>query len=198
MCRAVLILVSLYTCSTDLRPRSPFVLGKYSNSFEDAGCFSLVSLGIFLIILSSSFKSFTGQCIIGMWYVRAGRAKVVVACTLCLSDSGDDKISHTLWRYSLPLSLSVCLSLSLSLPVSVCLSISVSVSLYLSVSLCLSLSLCLSVCLSLSLSLSLCVSLSFSLSVPLTVSLSVSIYLVPSYSSLPRILTLSNVNHNSE
>ena len=176
MCRAVLILVSLYTCSTDLRPRPPFVLGKYSNSFEDAGCFSLVSLGIFLSIQSSSFKSFTGQCKIGTWYIRAGRAKVVVACTLCLSDSGDDKISHTLWRYSLPLSLSVCLCLSLCL--------------------CLCLSVCLSISVSLSLSVCLCVSLS--LSVPLTVSLSVSIYLVPSYSSLPRILTLSNVNHNSE
>ena len=29
-CRAVLILVSLYTSSTDLRPHLPFVLGKYS------------------------------------------------------------------------------------------------------------------------------------------------------------------------
>ena len=30
ICSAVLILVSLCTCSTDLRPRPPFVLGKYS------------------------------------------------------------------------------------------------------------------------------------------------------------------------
>ena len=106
MCRAVLILISLYSCSTGLRPRPPFVLGKYSSSFEDAGCFALVSLRIFVLfcILSSSFKSFTGQCIIDMWYVRAGRVKVVVACSLYLSDSGDDQIGYALWRNSLTVS----------------------------------------------------------------------------------------------
>ena len=71
MCRAVLILVSLYTCSTDLRPRPTFVLEKYSNSFKDAGCFAEL-LRIFLSILSSSFVSFTGHCIIGMHVVYQG------------------------------------------------------------------------------------------------------------------------------
>ena len=37
-------------------------------------------------------------------YVRAGRAKVVVACTLRLSDSGDDQINHALCRNSLAVS----------------------------------------------------------------------------------------------
>ena len=63
-CRAVFILFYLYTCSTDMTPRPLFALIRYGSFFEDTECFELVSFRIFLSILISSFRSFTGQCMI--------------------------------------------------------------------------------------------------------------------------------------
>ena len=46
---AVLILVSLYSFSTDLRPRPPTFLGRYSNAFDPNGCFPPFSTRIFRV-----------------------------------------------------------------------------------------------------------------------------------------------------
>ena len=59
---AALIFGSLYSCSTDLRPRPPRCLGRYKTAVELSGCFSPFSWIIFLVSLPTALSSVIGQC----------------------------------------------------------------------------------------------------------------------------------------
>ena len=59
---AALILESLYSCSTDRRPRSPLSRDRYITAVELSGCLPPLSRMIFLTSLSIDLSSVTGQC----------------------------------------------------------------------------------------------------------------------------------------
>ena len=80
-----LILINLYSRSTDLSPRPPVALGIYSTAVELRGCvppFSLINFPVSLSVLCSSPS---GQCWVHIGYVKTEKVTWFVALTQLMS-----------------------------------------------------------------------------------------------------------------
>ena len=96
-----LILVILYSCSTDCRPLPPFSLGRYNKEVRLAGCLPPFSTMIFRAALFTPLNSDRDQYCVHIKYRSTGSAYWLVACTRLQSDRGLDHITDILRRYSL-------------------------------------------------------------------------------------------------
>ena len=67
---AILVLINLYSCSTDLRPRPLLSLGRYNTAVKLRGCLRPFSLINFLVSLSMLCKSPNGQCWVHIGFVK--------------------------------------------------------------------------------------------------------------------------------
>ena len=76
---SLLILVALYSASSDLRPFPPSLLGRYNSSVDPCGCFAPFSTIHFLLSRASRWSSAIGQTCVHMKYVIAGNANWLVA-----------------------------------------------------------------------------------------------------------------------
>ena len=80
-----LILINLYSCSTDFSPLPPLALGIYSTAVELRGCvppFSLINFPVSLSVLCT-FPS--GQCWVHTGYVKTDKVTWFVALTQIMS-----------------------------------------------------------------------------------------------------------------
>ena len=97
---AALIFVSLYSCSTDLRPRPPRCLGRYITAVELSGCFPPFSWIIFLVSPSTALSSVIGHCWVHIKMMNTGSANWLVAITRLKSERGLDQITDRCFTYS--------------------------------------------------------------------------------------------------
>ena len=111
---AILVLINLYSCSTDLSPRPLLSLGKYNTAVELRGCLRPFSLFNFLVSLSMLCKSPNGQCWVQIGYVKTRKANWFVALTRFASDRGLVQIIESLCKYVSSATVSPNLSSSIT------------------------------------------------------------------------------------
>ena len=103
---AAFILINLYSCSIDRKPRPPFSLVRYNTAVELSGCFPPFSLMIFLVCLFMFLSSSSGQCCVHIGYVSTGKANWLVVITQLQSDRGLVQITDNLFKYTFVASVS--------------------------------------------------------------------------------------------